>query len=428
MNAVERIEQKLNEALGMKVRSGATLRLERELKKLHQEQALDAEEVLRRIELDPRLVRRLACALTVEETFFWRHPEHFELLVEHVRERLSKTADRPLLWSAGCASGEEPYSMAMAIHRALGADALARTAILATDVDATSLLRARHGSYNAWSFRGTSPRALGAYLEPHAGSDTFRVAAEIREAVHFEHESLQERLARFAPASVDVIFFRNVGIYLTEEAVANLYTEFARVIREGGLLVLGPADPLPATRSFVRRRAHEVLVHYRAAQASTASSRFPSLGKSPRPPAPEPAFSPASTSKRAARRADSATDRRHQISVVLLQAHKLADRGLNHEALSRLNEHLARYGGSADLLQLRGRIHLADGHADRSAQDLRAALELEPANNTLRFYYALALEALRDRGACRVQVQTLLEKLEERSDADALEPEASSLG
>jgi len=132
--------------------------------------------------------------------------------------------------------------------------------------------------------------------------------------------------------------------------------------------------------------------------------------------------------KRDVRRDYAATAARQERSAVLLEAHKLADRGLTKEALTKLTEQLDRHGGSSDLLGLRGRIHLAEGNADRSAADLSAALALDPTNNTLRFYYALALEALRERGACRVQVQALLEELASRSDADALEPDDIVLG
>ena len=146
MNTVASIERKLGAALGLRPRPGARASLERALARLKAEEDLAPEEVERRIDSDPGLVRRLATALTVEETFFLRHREQFEALVGFVRRRLADAGARPIvLWSAGCASGEEPYSMAIAIHRALGPGALARVRILANDVDEVSIRKAQRG-------------------------------------------------------------------------------------------------------------------------------------------------------------------------------------------------------------------------------------------------------------------------------------------
>jgi chemotaxis protein methyltransferase CheR len=424
VNVIAGIEQLLNAALGLRERASASARLGRELEQLRHELGLDAEEVLRRLPTDARLVRRLACALTVEETFFFRHPEHFEWLVEHVRGRLQTSAAPVSVWSAGCSSGEEPYSMVIALHRALGPESLSRVSIVATDVDARGLSRARQGVYSEWSFRGTSPRALRAYLDPD-WSAGYRLTEKVREAVRFEHLSLQERLASMSPGSLDVIFCRNVAIYMTDEALADLYAGFARALRVGGLLVLGPADPLPRDGAFVRSRVHDMFVHRKAPRREPrppmpgllleAPGLEAALPVSSRPP---PRLVP--YPERASR--DAAQQR-----AVLTEAHRLADRGLTGQALAALSEQLERGGRSAELLGLRGRIHLAQGDACRGAEDLRAALDLNPSDTALRFHYALALEALQDCGACRAQLQTLLSCLEARSDAEALEPEELAL-
>ncbi len=412
MNVIGRIERKLNEVLGLKARELAAPRLVRELKKLQQELGFDPDQVLERLDLDPRLVRRLACALTVEETFFLRHPEHFERLVAHVRDGLAQRTDVMRIWSAGCASGEEPYSMAISIHRALGAEALSRASILASDVDATALQRARYGAYSAWSFRGTNPSSLRAYFEPHAGIDAYRLVPQMRAAVRFEHATLHEQVERFESASLDVIFFRNVGIYLTEAALESLYAGFARVLRIGGLLVLGPADPLPTHAALARSRLEGSSVHAKLMQRTPVTEPAQAVEKArPKPKPVEPAR---------ARSAPTAEQRR---AAILVQAQSLADRGLTQEAVSTLTQELER-GSSPDLLGLRGRIHLAEGDAERSAADLRAALELSPADSSLRFHYALALEVLQESRACRTEVQVLLRNLESRSDTEMLEAHA----
>lgn len=410
MNTVASIERKLGAALGLRSRPGARAGLERALARLRAEEDLSPEEVERRIDSDPRLVRRLATALTVEETFFLRHREQFEALVGFVRRRLADAGARPIvLWSAGCASGEEPYSMAIAIHRALGPGALARVRILANDVDEVSIRKAQRGEYGPWSFRGTEPELRDTYFE-EVGRDGHRVASFVRDAVAFAHLSFEDRLSSLAPASVDAIFFRNVAIYLTPEALARVYAGFARVLRDGGLLFLGPADPWPVEADLSRRREASGFVHEKRSPDRAIAVRSQAIAR------PEPGPPPT----RAAAPARPVTGVHTRSRRALDVAGELADRGRHDEALALVEGERLLQGSSAELLALRARIHLARGAIDRSIEDLRAALYLEPADLVSRFHYAHALATAHRARPARLQLLDVLRALEELADDEPL--------
>ncbi|MDH3716474.1 MAG: chemotaxis protein CheR, partial [Planctomycetota bacterium] len=114
--------------------------------------------------------QRLASLLTTGETFFFRNKGHFRMLRERVLPELIglRRADRSLrLWSAGCASGEEPYSLAMLLQEVLPEIDRWQVFMLGTDIDAEALDKARRGVYSEWSFRNVDPRTRDRYFRPH---------------------------------------------------------------------------------------------------------------------------------------------------------------------------------------------------------------------------------------------------------------------
>lgn len=424
MSVLESIERQLGAALGLRPRAGTRPGLERELARLRAEHGLTADEVDRRLGSEPWLVRRLATALTVEETFFFRHPEQLETLVEHVRRCLAEPGREVVLWSAGCASGEEPYSMAIAIHRALGPSALARVRILANDVDSVSLRKAERATYGRWSFRGTEPWLKATYFEA-LGKDEHRVVASVRSAVELAHLSLEDRLASLAPGSVDAIFFRNVAIYLLPEALERTYVGFERVLREGGLLILGPADPWPSVAGLSRRRAASGFVHAKGPPEPPERMRSavapPGTVRSARETAAASAVAETHHG-RAAERPRPVTGVHTRSRRALDVASELADRGRHAEALALVEGERLLEGSTAELLSLRARIHLSQGSIERSIEDLRSALFLEPADLVSRFHYAHALATAHRARPARLQLLDVLRALEGRGDDEAVGP------
>ena len=166
----------------------------------------------------------------VPETYFWRHPDQLAAL-----SLAAFGAPGPLaIWSAGCSSGEEPYSLAIGLLEAGRAGRGDR--ILATDVSERLLAAARRGSYGSWSIR-RMPRHLADRWLP--GSDDRRVSDEVRALVEFRRHNL---VAEPAPGIFDVVVCRNVLIYFEASVAAEVLYRLVQALRPRGLLVVGPVE------------------------------------------------------------------------------------------------------------------------------------------------------------------------------------------
>lgn len=193
--------------------------------------------------------------LTVGETYFMREPAHFELLrATVIPERLAARPGPLRIWSAGCASGEEPYSVAITLDEAR---LLAASSILGTDLSEHALQRARRGVYGRWSLRRCDDEQRARWFE--SVGTQFRLADRYRGAVEFRAAGLLEG----PPArSFDVVVCRNVLIYLTEEAIDAAAAAFHDALVPGGWLLIGASDPPLQHRGLARVR-HGAGVAYR---------------------------------------------------------------------------------------------------------------------------------------------------------------------
>ena len=194
-------------------------------------------------------VLTLAQHLTIGETYFFRDPPLFRFLEEELLPGLmqaSAIAGRPIrIWSAGCSSGEECYSIAIAAHRVLGSAAAECVEIIGTDINHQAVQRAREGVYRNWSFRDIPAPDISRYFTPGEGGGK-RVSDEIRAMVRFRNFNLGaapvEPEVPIGLHGCDIIFCRNVLMYLSGPAASKAVTLFSRALVDGGLLIAGPAD------------------------------------------------------------------------------------------------------------------------------------------------------------------------------------------
>lgn len=193
--------------------------------------------------------RRFASHLTVNETYFLRDRDFMdtleqEILPSLIRRRREEGIRRLRLWSAGCSTGEEPYSLAILLERVLPDLADWSLTILATDVDPEALATAERGLFREWSFRATPDSVRRRYFEPRAAG-TYELAARIRRMVTFAPLNLAEdaypSLATNTTA-VDLILCRNVVMYFTPETQRATAGRFHDALVEGGWLALSPAE------------------------------------------------------------------------------------------------------------------------------------------------------------------------------------------
>ncbi|HEX3847031.1 MAG TPA: protein-glutamate O-methyltransferase CheR, partial [Steroidobacteraceae bacterium] len=214
-----------------------------------QDAGRDAEGYLDRLEgvsADTEL-RGLVTELTVPETYFFRHVEQFrafsEVALAAAVARVRSVGVGPIrILSAGCASGEEPYTLAMCV-REQGLDPARGVSIAAADINPEVLGKARRGVYSPWSLRETPPEMQRRWF--HAVGRDFEIDPEIRAAVSFREANLtDEHSDLWGAGSYDVIFCRNVLMYFTPDAAQALVSRFTRALVPGGHLFLGHAETL----------------------------------------------------------------------------------------------------------------------------------------------------------------------------------------
>jgi len=203
------------------------------------------EEYLAILEGTPDELPKLADALTINVTKFFRNVELWHRLRDDIMPALWRLGRRPLrVWSAGCASGEEPFSLAMLFadtaSRAQHPEWLEQLVIDATDIDRVCLERAREGVYPESAFSETPGEFISAYTEEvEAGR---KVADQIRRTVLVNRLDLTREPPRHRP--YDLIVCRNVLIYFDRAMQEHLFTLFADALRPGGILVLGKVETI----------------------------------------------------------------------------------------------------------------------------------------------------------------------------------------
>ena len=197
------------------------------------------------LEVHPEEFGLLFNTILINVTTFFRDPPAWEYLEKEVTPRIlaGKQDGEPIrVWSAGCASGEEAYSLAIVLCEALGADAFRdRVKIYATDVDDEALERARHGMYTAKEISAVPDELQGRYFEQRSARWLFR--NDLRRSVIFgRHDLVQD-----APISrLDLLVSRNTLMYFTVESQARILARLHYALNDNGFLFLGKAEMLLA--------------------------------------------------------------------------------------------------------------------------------------------------------------------------------------
>ena len=181
--------------------------------------------------------------LTVQETRFFRHPPSFALLGEHIRQRqASRDPSRPWsLWSVGCSSGEETYSLAICADEALakaGSDAC--YGVIGSDISLSALSRSREGVYGARRLEQLEPMVRERYFQPLA-KDRFQVVPRLAARVCFARLNVLE-LAGAPMSDMDVIFCQNLLIYFRRWRRREILNRLVERLAPGGLLVIGVGE------------------------------------------------------------------------------------------------------------------------------------------------------------------------------------------
>ncbi|WP_200332734.1 CheR family methyltransferase [Thiocystis violacea] len=250
-----------------------------------------ADAYLARLRTDEAELHALTSLLTINETYFYREPQHLKLLTERLCPELlaRKPPDRPIrILSVGCSSGEEPYSILMALRERYGELADSLFDLSAGDVDREALERARAGVYNEFSFRALAPALIERYFTAVEGRRR-RIDAGLRRRVTFHPLNL---LAAEYPAVLrgqDLVFFRNVSIYFDAPTRERVLGRLKSLLNPGGYLIVGISETLANDVGILTLREldgafffadviPERPVHTPAFSAGPGSSARPALG------------------------------------------------------------------------------------------------------------------------------------------------------
>ena len=231
---------------------------------------------------DHVLWQELIDIVTVGETYFFRNLDQFTALRTEVLpaiiERRRRAGSKQLrLWSAGCATGEEPYSLAILLRELLPDIDDWQIALLATDLNTTSLERARRGLYRSWSFRNETPDDVRTrWFAPEA--DGYRLAPAIRGMVAFLPLNLvSDHYPSFESGTMhmDVIMCRNVTIYFDQDTTREIVRRLYQALTDDGWLVVGHAEPMASIYNGFEPRNFPNTVLYQ--KTSPAEDKLPAL-------------------------------------------------------------------------------------------------------------------------------------------------------
>ena len=217
-------------------------------------------EYYKRVLADPAEQVRMIDYISTNETQFFREPLHFDFLERQVFPRWIAQANarersrQIRVWSAGCSTGEEPYSIAMTLHHHFPQSSGWRIEILATDISTRVLERARAGIWPVEKARQIPSHFLKSFMLRGTGSQEGKMKAgpEIQEVVRFDRLNLLEEAAYPRSVPFYLIFCRNVLIYFQPETKAQVVHRLLHRLRPDGYLFLGHSESLNHVIAEVR--------------------------------------------------------------------------------------------------------------------------------------------------------------------------------
>lgn len=174
--------------------------------------------------------------LTINVSEFYRNPGQWEVLAGQILPQLLRQNPTLKIWSAGCSTGEEPYTLAMVLSEL---DPRGNHQIIATDVDQEVLKRAQEGLYNIKAAANLPKNYLAKYFDREG--EVIRVKDSLKKLIKFKWHNL---LTDNIESNVDLLVCRNVVIYFTEEAKASLYRKFHQSLKPSGMLFIGSTEQI----------------------------------------------------------------------------------------------------------------------------------------------------------------------------------------
>ncbi len=382
-------------------------------------------------------MKRLINLITVNETYFFRVPEQFDLLRRVAAPALQGKREKIVrAWSAGCSSGEEVYSILIALRESPELDGF-RFHVLGTDINEDVLYVARRAMYGGRTLDKVPGDLLPRYFEPVLGRQQVRAA--LREQTEFRYLNLVDLPGQPEPSDLDIIFFRNVLIYFSRDTTRRIIADLHRRLRPGGFLFLGPAETLwdissdfeclMSANSFIYRKPTSP----GGAAGTAGAAKLPVATAVPVPPPATPATAPPAPVDKARvllEEAELMTDlgdyERAQVLVdevlflepdnraaMVLKLVQLANRNLGRELLQQADRMARRLPVFPEMHYLLGRYFESGNLAREAAREYRRALFIDPGLLQVRERLVRLLHAGGDAGAAGREARNLLAQLQD---------------
>jgi len=183
--------------------------------------------------------------ITVNETYFFREPAHLHLFSEKLLPEIFTArvrGEKIRILSAGCSTGEEPYSLTILLWQKYGSDTKKLFSVIGADIDTSAIQKAREGIYTARAFRTSEPALKTCFTD--LGSSRFRIKENIRSAVCFHILNLLNAPYPQQIQNIDFIFYRNVSIYFDPAARKKIFRNLADILNPGGYLIVSATETL----------------------------------------------------------------------------------------------------------------------------------------------------------------------------------------
>ncbi|MBZ5488494.1 protein-glutamate O-methyltransferase CheR [Halomonas aquamarina] len=357
MNILAPFKELVQKRCGLQLDGMAEARLSKALETLQAMTGLDdAPALLDRLEREHTLFDHFISQLTVNETYFFREPDTLDWLVDtHLPERLAAKGAPLSILSAGCSSGEEPYSLAMALFERYGERATQLFTLAGGDIDQHILGKARQGIYGGMAFRALQPALKLRYFESHR--NLYKISDTLRRWVTFHPFNLLQPSANALQGPFDVILFRNVSIYFDEPTRRRIQQYLHRLLAPQGIMLCGVAETLGNDLGvFTLARSGDVF-YFRPDKIPTAPVASAPVVDTRAPELPAEAVAhPVLAPKAPPREAPTPDEPPASFSQALQRAHRLLDQNEFQQAAELLEALRAEQPWSVDVLLLSGLV------------------------------------------------------------------------
>lgn len=321
---------------------------------------------------------QLISVLTIGETYFFRNTSHFDALTKNILPAIIREREhsnrRIRIWSAGCATGEEPYSLAILLKETIPNIESWNVFILATDINREALKKAQLGRYGPWSFRGVEKRVQDTYFQ--LGGNQYVLNDAIKRMVTFDYLNL---VADAFPSltnntnAMDIIMCRNVTIYFDERLTRQVIQKFHNSLVTNGWLVPGPSEPNMIYYSDFATQNFPGTVVYQKLSTAQSKPKFEPFKPLPENPAPVVAFTPTTPLARAT--LPSAPP--PPPLDVFKQALELLRAGKSDAALTKLYEKIDQDAQFAPAYFTLGKIYANKGNLEEAQHWCERAIRLD---------------------------------------------------